>query len=147
MANIQANRKLGVPHASAGGLGAIVVYISQMEAVGKDLGQILIYLSPAISVLSAAFFAELEIQCKDFLRGRKTKSKYRKLIKECDSALDDKHLDQDHRNQISATRNKAKLAIIANHFEEFSSHLSSNMKPVLSARRRVNKTSVKPEPN
>lgn len=116
-------RILGFPQATAASVGAIIIYVSQSGAFGKEVSQILIYLAPVVSALTGGVLCWVESSVKEFLLGRRIRSKFKKVIDDGKELLKDDDLDADSKSAISAAINQARLAYMNRNLYDFHSDL------------------------
>lgn len=120
--------RVGFAQAIAACIGAVLIYISQTGELGKHPSQILIYAAPVVTAVAGGVFSWLEESLREYLKDRKLKSKYDKVVKDGAELLQSEDLDPDARAKVTAVVNQAKISYISRNLDDFHEDLGSMRK-------------------
>lgn len=138
------NSKGRVAQVGAATLGTILVYVAKIESVDPVLGQIVIYATPFVTILTASGLILLEEYCRATLASRKAKRALDDYIIYCDSHLKDENLNEEHRKEILSKRNQIKMAAINDGYSQVLKNFPSGTKAVAAVKKSNRKAAAIP---
>lgn len=143
MSNKEDDKKVTWSEVGAGGgVGTLALLAIKYKVVEGGVAELLTFITPFLSVASAALYKQAVQAFKQWLGSRQTNSKLNTLLEKCDAALADENLQPEARQRILSVRNKAQVVVIEGHLNELSDHLVSIAKESDLLGMKVNK----PEP-
>lgn len=94
----------------AASIGTILIYIAKLDSTDPVYGQITIYATPFLTILSAGLLTWLETSFHDFRVRRRAKNELDEYLKYCKARLENEALDEEERSEIKSKLNHVNMA-------------------------------------
>lgn len=129
----------------AASVGTILIYVAKLDSTDPVLGQITIYATPFLTILSAGFLSWAETSINRIILRRRAKKELEDYEAYCNARLSNENLNEEERTEIKSRLNHVNMAAFHDKTTQVLKNFPNGVK-IESAKKSNRKSSGRPLP-